>query len=376
MEFGERKRSRKSQSFKLLSAEGRCFSGHWVGEEGMEIKRQITGMMKILSDRSGRGYQRVGPGLSQDAGEDGGQSAPLQLPDDDHTWASEDEIAPSTLSSTLTNGPGTRSRAQRGLHCVKDMTKALEVNGKPQSAEAPCCMCNCKDTLQAILQELQVMRKMMQAEKGKFTKCTSLIQRQSIQANQNKHGDTWTDVLQPSLVKMGYQLLSKFTGYTFNICLLSLYSLLFHIHQTVFFILFQPEVRLVEDYDVFISKAQLDSILINYTRSGSLLFRKLVCVPSLMMPLWPTLCPMGREKEGSMTTEKVRLQYNTFTEKYCIEHKIEKLPGPRDWVQILQDQIKLARRRLRRGQLSVHGDREYLLPLFLIVCCTLVLRCS
>lgn len=38
-----------------------------------------------------------------------------------------------------------------------------------------------------------------------------------------------------------------------------------------------------------------------------------------------------------------------FTEKYCTEHRIEKLPGPRDWVQILQDQIKLARRRLKRG---------------------------
>ncbi|KAF3854705.1 hypothetical protein F7725_022760 [Dissostichus mawsoni] len=37
-----------------------------------------------------------------------------------------------------------------------------------------------------------------------------------------------------------------------------------------------------------------------------------------------------------------------FTEKYCTEHRIEKLPGPRDWVQILQDQIKLARRRLKR----------------------------
>lgn len=43
-----------------------------------------------------------------------------------------------------------------------------------------------------------------------------------------------------------------------------------------YMILFQSEVRLAEDYDVFISKAQLDSILVNYTRSGSLLFRKLV----------------------------------------------------------------------------------------------------
>lgn len=37
-------------------------------------------------------------------------------------------------------------------------------------------------------------------------------------------------------------------------------------------------MRLAENYDVFISKAQLDSILVNYTRSGSLLFRKLVCI--------------------------------------------------------------------------------------------------
>ncbi len=39
-----------------------------------------------------------------------------------------------------------------------------------------------------------------------------------------------------------------------------------------------------------------------------------------------------------------------FTEKYCTANRIEKLPGPRDWVQILQDQIKLARRRLKRGE--------------------------
>jgi hypothetical protein len=38
-----------------------------------------------------------------------------------------------------------------------------------------------------------------------------------------------------------------------------------------------------------------------------------------------------------------------FTEKYCTANHVDKLPGPRDWVQILQDQIKLARRRLKRG---------------------------
>lgn len=50
-----------------------------------------------------------------------------------------------------------------------------------------------------------------------------------------------------------------------------------------------------------------------------------------------------------------------FTEKYCTANGIEKLPGPRDWVQILQDQIKLARRRLKRGenmtQREIHAEQ-------------------
>lgn len=32
----------------------------WLGEEGVEIKKQITGMMRLLSDKAGRVYQRVG----------------------------------------------------------------------------------------------------------------------------------------------------------------------------------------------------------------------------------------------------------------------------------------------------------------------------
>ncbi len=62
-----------------------------------------------------------------------------------------------------------------------------------------------------------------------------------------------------------------------------------------YLVLFQSEVRLAEDYDVYISKAQLDSILVNYTRSGSLLFRKLVHINtflragSLALGLWLTL---------------------------------------------------------------------------------------
>lgn len=73
-----------------------------------------------------------------------------------------------------------------------------------------------------------------------------------------------------------------------------------------------------------------------------------------------------------------------FTEKYCTEHRIEKLPGPRDWVQILQDQIKLARRRLKRGTIdSLHhllcgsklGGEGYLQNLCYILFFYLLSRC-
>lgn len=38
----------------------------------------------------------------------------------------------------------------------------------PAVPETPCCMCNCKGTLQAILQELRAMRRLMQTQKGQW----------------------------------------------------------------------------------------------------------------------------------------------------------------------------------------------------------------
>ncbi|XP_055011657.1 BEN domain-containing protein 7 [Boleophthalmus pectinirostris] len=406
MEFGERKRSRKSQSFKLLSAEVAVEapisvskdatavpSEDWVGEDGMEIKRQITGMMKILSDRSGRGYQRVGPVLSQDRGEDGGQSS-LWLPDDDHVWTSVEGIAPSTLPSTHTNAPGTRSRGQRELHSTKDLTKALQVSAdtRPPSTEPPCCMCNCKDTLQAILQELQVMRTILQSEKEKqepnavlpcqpalhgptpphrplkrrpiykvpplaecsarhepvspVPVCAPVFAPVSAHASTPAHSREIGDAVKPvdTFRALGQSIDAQPDSANSDTTSL--------LHPPSKHLESEPEVRLVEDYDVFISKAQLDSILINYTRSGSLLFRKLVCAFFNDATLANSL-PNGKRKRG-LNDYRKGLDQNivgavkAFTEKYCIEHNIEKLPGPRDWVQILQDQIKLARRRLRR----------------------------
>ncbi|CAJ0967245.1 unnamed protein product [Ranitomeya imitator] len=73
-----------------------------------------------------------------------------------------------------------------------------------------------------------------------------------------------------------------------------------------------------------------------------------------MIKLWQHLYPMEKGKRG-LNDNRQGLDQNivgaikVFTEKYCTANSVEKVPGPRHWVQILQDQIKLARRRLKRG---------------------------
>lgn len=55
----------------------------------------------------------------------------------------------------------------------------------PAVPETPCCMCNCKGTLQAILQELRAMRRLMQTQKGQWMstdmQCESETEREEIQ---------------------------------------------------------------------------------------------------------------------------------------------------------------------------------------------------
>lgn len=422
MDFGERKRSRKSQSFKLVTDEGlepslsykdssrgpkdaaATVPDDWMVDEGMEIKKQITGMMRLLSDKTGRVYQRVGPEQSQDRRVTlGQQPAPLHLPPDDNqnNWTPTEAVS-SPTASPVTNGLScsqysTRSRALRSLSSTKDTTKASEVNANiapPSAAETPCCTCNCKDTLQAILQELRVMRKLMQTQKASLEK-----QEQAVSPGQPhlsgpapRHrpfkrrpvyrvppltvssvrravtsAEASPTIAAPAESGNGHECdkepeVAGVHSFSSEAAVVALPpqdnpETSNNAHTSL---LNQPrkppasesEVRLAEDHDVFISKAQLDSILINYTRSGSLLFRKLVCAFFDDATLANSL-PNGKRKRG-LNDNRKGLDQNivgaikVFTEKYCTEHKIDKLPGPRDWVQILQDQIKLARRRLKR----------------------------
>uniref|UniRef100_A0A3P9CW24 BEN domain containing 7 n=1 Tax=Maylandia zebra TaxID=106582 RepID=A0A3P9CW24_9CICH len=359
MEFGERKRRRKSQSFKLVTDGGKLLNECktlqdarlCLGDEGMEIKRQITGMMRLLSDKTSRVYQRAG--TEQDSLTKEPQEKPLN-------WINQPELL------SLDPGPGcgqysTRSRALRILNSTKGLIKVNETN------ETPCCMCNCKGTLQAILQELRGMRRLMQNQKASLEK-----QERAASPSQPRLGAGPSPRHRPRKRRPIYRMapLSVFSTRRAGLAPLDASLLKAAPVESVkkrecekqdssttnnhpISSDIPSEVRLAEDYDVFISKAQLDSILVNYTRSGSLLFRKLVCAFFDDATLANSL-PNGKRKRG-LNDNRKGLDQNivgaikVFTEKYCTEHKIEKLPGPRDWVQILQDQIKLARRRLKRG---------------------------
>uniref|UniRef100_A0A096M6Q5 BEN domain containing 7 n=1 Tax=Poecilia formosa TaxID=48698 RepID=A0A096M6Q5_POEFO len=392
MEFGERKRRRKSQSFKLVTDEEQkqkysdnysrncspvfrsVFNLLWMGDGSMEIKKQITGMMRLLGDKTGRGYQRLG--VEQN-------SSTKEPQEKDQSWSSpgDPEPPPSSKSTSLPNGQAcsqysTRSRGLRTVSTTKDLIKPSETKEhvmhelRPAVPEIPCCMCNCKGTLQAILHELRAMRRLMQTQKGQQNMCISLKPHVSLSSSPRRISQKrrpMYKVTPLSLCGTGRTALFSPGGSTLKTSpredakkkeCEKLDSSLISCDvseppSSLLLTLSQSDVRLAEDYDVFISKAQLDSILVNYTRSGSLLFRKLVCAFFDDATLANSL-PNGKRKRG-LNDNRKGLDQNivgaikVFTEKYCTEHRIEKLPGPRDWVQILQDQIKLARRRLKRG---------------------------
>ncbi|XP_044916827.1 BEN domain-containing protein 7 isoform X9 [Felis catus] len=411
MEFSERKRSRKSQSFKLVSRDYHHevykiseFSNDVNGEaketqpiylvislalfplgnESMEIKKQITGMRRLLNDSTGRIYQRVGkegeklkeepqdldsvwpPRLNSTA------EAPQSLhPSSRGAW---NELPPS--SGQFSGQYGTRSRTFQSQPHTTGSSNG-ELPAVNSSGGSNCCTCNCQSTLQAILQELRTMRKLMQIQaagaQNRQQPPISLMcsQRTAASRKRNKKKKVPPKTVEPLPVKQKAGVLgtekpavaseqsgppaaehpspgdSRVLG--FGIVLESPAS--------------DPEVQLAEGFDVFMPKSQLDSILSNYTRSGSLLFRKLVCAFFDDKTLANSL-PNGKRKRG-LNDNRKGLDQNivgaikVFTEKYCTANHVDKLPGPRDWVQILQDQIKLARRRLKRGSAeAADGDER------------------
>ncbi|XP_034877506.1 BEN domain-containing protein 7 isoform X9 [Mirounga leonina] len=189
MEFSERKRSRKSQSFKLVSrdyhhevykisefsndvnGEAKETQPIYLGDESMEIKKQITGMRRLLNDSTGRIYQRVGKE---------GEKLKEEPQDLDSVWPprlNSSAEAPQSLhpssrgawnelptpSGQFSGQYGTRSRTfQSQPHSTGSSNGELPAVNS--SVGSNCCTCNCQSTLQAILQELRTMRKLMQIQ--------------------------------------------------------------------------------------------------------------------------------------------------------------------------------------------------------------------
>ncbi|XP_015339004.2 BEN domain-containing protein 7 isoform X6 [Marmota marmota marmota] len=357
----------------------------FLGDESMEIKKQITGMRRLLNDSTGRIYQRVGKE---------GEKLKEEPQDLDLVWPqrlNSSAVAPQSLHSSsrgvwnelspqsgqFSGQYGTRSRTfQSQPHTTANSNGELPMVNS--SVGSNCCTCNCQSTLQAILQELKTMRKLMQIQavgtQNRQQPPISLIcsQRTAVSRKRNKKKKVPPKTVEPVTVKQKPSVLeiekkpaagalepsgpqaSELTSTKdshvlgFGIVLESPSS--------------DPEVQLAEGFDVFMPKSQLDSILSNYTRSGSLLFRKLVCAFFDDKTLANSL-PNGKRKRG-LNDNRKGLDQNivgaikVFTEKYCTANHVDKLPGPRDWVQILQDQIKLARRRLKRGSEVADGDER------------------
>ncbi|KAJ1076611.1 hypothetical protein K5549_008310 [Capra hircus] len=356
----------------------------FLGDESMEIKKQITGMRRLLNDSAGRIYQRVGKEgekLKEEPQDldaiwpqrlNSAEAPPSLHPSSRGAW---NELPPQ--SGQFSGQYGTRSRTfQSQPHTAGSSNGELPVVNS--SAGSNCCTCNCQSTLQAILQELKTMRKLMQIQavgtQNRQQPPISLIcsQRTAVSRKRNKKKKVPPKTMEPLTVKQKPSALEaekKAAGAPENSSLpVAEHPSPGESHILGFGIVLEspasdPEVQLAEGFDVFMPKSQLDSILSNYTRSGSLLFRKLVCAFFDDKTLANSL-PNGKRKRG-LNDNRKGLDQNivgaikVFTEKYCTANHVDKLPGPRDWVQILQDQIKLARRRLKRGSAeAVDGDER------------------
>lgn len=331
-------------------------------------------MRRLLNDSTGRIYQRVGKE---------GEKLKEEPQDLDLAWAQH--LNPSAESPASLHPPqssawnelspqashfsgqyGTRSKT------FQNQTRTVASNGEipmVNSSIGPnCCTCNCQSTLQAILQELKTMRKLMQIQavgtQNRQQPPVPLIcaQKSTISRKRNKKKKLPLKPVEPipmnkkpnsaenekkPLANSERSSLQEVEPPPKQEPPLSGFGIILESASS------DPEVQLAEGFDVFMPKSQLDSILSNYTRSGSLLFRKLVCAFFDDKTLANSL-PNGKRKRG-LNDNRKGLDQNivgaikVFTEKYCTANHVDKLPGPRDWVQILQDQIKLARRRLKRG---------------------------
>ncbi|XP_074180872.1 BEN domain-containing protein 7 isoform X11 [Rhinolophus sinicus] len=285
----------------------------------MEIKKQITGMRRLLNDSTGRIYQRVGKE---------GEKLKEEPQDLDSIWPQRLNSSAETPQSLHRSSRGvwTEFPPQSGHFSGQTGPRSRTFQNQPHTAgssngELPavnspvgsnCCTCNCQSTLQAILQELKTMRKLMQIQavgtQNRQQPPISLIcsQRTAVSRKRNKKKKVPPKTVEPLTVKQKPSALEteKKTAVASEQSDLQAAERTStgENHVLGFGIVLEspssdPEVQLAEGFDVFMPKSQLDSILSNYTRSGSLLFRKLVCAFFDDKTLANSL-PNGKRKRG------------------------------------------------------------------------------
>ncbi|XP_064335597.1 BEN domain-containing protein 7 isoform X7 [Camelus dromedarius] len=341
MEFSERKRSRKSQSFKLVSrdyhhevykvsefssdvnGEAKETQPIFLGDESMEIKKQITGMRRLLNDSTGRTYQRVGKEgekLKEEPQDLGSvwpprlnsAEAPQSLhPPSRGAW---NELPPQ--SGHFSGQYGTRSRTfQSQPHAAGSANGELPAMNP--SVGPSCCTCNCQSTLQAILQELKTMRKLMQIQavgtQNRQQPPISLIcsQRTAVSRKRNKKKKVAPKTAEPLTVKQKPGVLEseKKTAVAPENPSLPATE---HTPSGENHILgFGIIVESPSSDKCSLLKASTCSCLnLSWTQycqttlaQGAFCLENW-CVRFLMTRLWLTPYPMGRGKEDSMTTGK------------------------------------------------------------------------
>lgn len=289
----------------------------------MEIKKQITGMRRLLNDSAGRIYQRVGKEGEKLKEEPqdldaiwpqrlNSAEAPQSLhPSSRGTW---NELPPQ--SGQFSGQYGTRSRTfQSQPHPAGSSNGELPVVNS--SAGSNCCTCNCQSTLQAILQELKTMRKLMQIQavgtQNRQQPPISLIcsQRTAVSRKRNKKKKVPPKTVEPLTVKQKPSALEaekKAAGAPENS------SLPAAEHPS-------PGENHILGFGIVLESPASDkcnllkaSMCLCLNLSWTLYCQTTLaqeafclenwCVHFLMTRLWLTPYPMGRGKEDSMTTGK------------------------------------------------------------------------
>eukprot|EP00074_Homo_sapiens_P067323 XP_011517714.1 BEN domain-containing protein 7 isoform X21 [Homo sapiens] len=303
----------------------------------MEIKKQITGMRRLLNDSTGRIYQRVGkegeklkeepqdldlvwpPRLNSSA------EAPQSLhPSSRGVW---NELPPQ--SGQFSGQYGTRSRTFQSQPHPTTSSNGMVVNKHSEgshggelpvvnsSAGSNCCTCNCQSTLQAILQELKTMRKLMQIQavgtQNRQQPPISLIcsQRTAVSRKRNKKKKVPPKTVEPLTVKQkpsGSEMEKK------SVVASELSALQAAEHTS-------PEESRVLGFGIVLESPSSDkynllkaltclclnlswTLYCQTTLAQEAFCLENWCVRFLMTRLWLTPYPMGRGKEDSMTTGK------------------------------------------------------------------------